>query len=401
MRPLLLLALVVLAAACGDAAGTAPATSPPATEPAPVTSAPPTSTAPPPAAAPEPPPPATTTTAATTTTSELPAPLLGLALAPVAAGLHQPTAIATAPGRDALYVAEREGRVAAITGGSPATFLDVEDRTHSAGIEQGLLGIAFHPEDPGRLFVYRTVPGGARRLAEFAGTDPDTERVLFELAQPGDEPRHYGGMLLFGPDGRLWVSLGDGAASRHGQDPASPYGTILRVDVDGSGEPETWAYGLRNPWRFAIDDGLVYIADVGLERREEINVVPVGEPGHNFGWSIAEGDLCFSEAGCDPAGGGLTPPVLTYGHDEGCSITGGAVYRGSAIPELAGHYFYGDWCGQWIRSFHYTDGAVADEQDWSEDLPEAGQVNAFGVGPDGELYVANFAGEVWRLVPRR
>ncbi len=392
----LLPVLFVAALACGDAAVTSTTPPPPPPTSAPAapgsTSEAPTSSASPPAAG-----------AATTPATTAPRPpLRALALEPIAAGLHQPTVVGSAHGE--LFVAEREGRVVALAGdGTAATLLDLTDRTLSAGIEQGLLGVAFHPSDPRRVFVYRTVAGGDRRLAEFAEGDPESERVLWQRPQPGDEPRHYGGMVAFGPDGLLWVAVGDGAASRHGQDPTTHYGTILRFDVDGlgRGDPEVWAHGLRNPWRFAIDDGLVYVADVGFEAREEVNVVPVAEAGHNFGWSIAEGDACFSVRACDPAGGGLTPPVLTYGHDEGCSVTGGVVYRGSAIPELNGHYFYGDWCGQWVRSFRFAAGQVIDERDWSEDLPEAGQVNAFGAGPDRELYIVNFAGEVWKVVGER
>ncbi len=328
-------------------------------------------------------------------------PLAGLALAPVAAGLFQPTAIAVAPGDDALYVAERDGRIVRIQpGAEPVEFLDLTAVTQSSGIEQGLLGLAFHPDDPGRLFTYRTVGDGtaSRRLSEWTAGE---ERIHFELSQPGDEPRHYAGMLEFGPDGRLWISSGDGTEIAEGQDAASPYAALLRYDVDGTAEPAVWGYGLRNPWRFAIDvpASLVYVADVGLEQQEEVNVAPLAAALPNFGWPVTEGDRCFRPRDCDPAG--ITLPVLTYGHDEGCSITGGRVYRGAAIPELDGHYFYADWCGQWVRSFRYAGGEATDLRDWSAELPAAGQVTTFGAGPDGELYLANFAGEVWRIAPVR
>ncbi len=390
----LVLVLLAVAAACGDAGAPTARPETVATTSSTTASIPPEPavTSPIAGAVPD-----SSTVDATTTIPLLP-PLARLRLDPVAAGLHQPTFVGAGGGE--LIVAEREGRVVAVgVGGELRTVLDLFGSTLSAGIEQGLLGVAFHPD--GRIFTYRTVAGGNRRLSEFAASDPGSEQVLWEVGQPGDEPRHYGGMLQFGPEGRLWVSVGDGAASRHGQDSATPYGTILRFDVDRGGEPDVWAYGLRNPWRFTLDDGLAYVADVGFETREEVNVVPAGERGHNFGWSIAEGDVCFSERDCDPAGEGLTAPVLTYGHDEGCSITGGVVYRGAAIPELAGHYFYADWCGQWVRSFRFAAGQVTDERDWSGDLPEAGQINALGAGPDGELYLVNFAGEVWKVVPER
>ncbi len=368
--------------------------------------------------------PSTTTTTTTTTTTLPPDPLQGLALELVAEGLHQPTAVASAPGDDRLFVVERRGRIRIVDAGAlvEQPFLDIEDSVNwAAGIEQGMLGLAFHPRfaDNGRFFVYYTGLSDERRLVEFtvsddpSAADPASERLLLTRPQPTDIIRHYGGHLEFGPDGFLYVSLGDGAAPElNGQDPGTVFGAILRLDVDngdtyaipadnpfvdGGGAPEVWAFGLRNPWRFAIDreSETLFIADVGQEHWEEINRVSLGSAGANFGWPDTEGARCFLLSGCTLDD--YTLPWIEYSHDEGCSVTGGRVYRGSAIPELTGQYLYADWCGQWIRSVDVS----GVQTDWSDDLGEAGQVQSFGTDAEGELYVVNFAGELWKIVPVR
>ncbi|CAN5411946.1 PQQ-dependent sugar dehydrogenase [soil metagenome] len=377
--------------------------------------------------------PTTTTTVVAGTSTTVPAPpddpIRGLALEVVATGLHQPTVVTSPPGDPRLFVTERSGVVRIIdegTGLRTEPFLDLGDRVDSTGIEQGMLGLAFHPDyaDNGRLFVYYVTIELHRRLSEFTvgpdpeAGDPGSERVLFDLAQPPDsvDIRHYGGMVAFGPGGNLYVALGDGADARgQGQNPDTPFASILRIDVDSGdpyaippgnpfpegGAPEVWVYGLRNPWRFSIDpvDDLMYIADVGQAAWEEINVVPLDGGGANLGWPDTEGAHCFQKPDCDLAD--YTMPVLEYDHGDGCSVTGGVVYRGAAIPELHGHYFYADWCGMWVRSFRYADRAVTEETDWSGDLPDAGQVNTFGTDADGEMYLANFEGVVAKIVPVR
>lgn len=355
-------------------------------------------------------------------------PLESVELELVFDGFRQPTVLSAPAGDDRLFVAQRVGVIRIIDESREMLdppFLDITDRVLAGGIEQGLLGLAFHPEyaSNGRFFVYYTDKGGRRQLSEFAVSqdDPslanaDSEKVIFEMEQPPDatDIRHYGGNVLFGPDGYLWVSLGDGADSRdQGQDPNTMFATISRIDVDngdpyaippdnpfvnGGGAGEVWAYGLRNPWRFSIDpvEEMVYIADVGHADQEEINVVPMSEGGHNFGWSDVEGTRCFHVQDCDLSN--YTSPAITYTHAEGLSVTGGFVYRGDEIPELHGTYFYSDWVNQWIRSFKFVDGQVTEEKDWTEELGGPfGQVNTYGLDGHGELYLLTHGGQVYKF----
>lgn len=407
---------VILLAACGGeqrstpvAAGATPTPDPavPTATPAPTPTPTPLPTVPPATATPVP-----------TPTATPPPPLLGLDAVLVVSGLRQPVFVTGMPGSDVLLVIEREGIIQLVDGGEivDEPFLDLRDRINSSSIEQGLLGLAFHPtfEDTGRFFAYWTQTNGDSRLAEFhlldeRRGDPDSMRVILDVAQPGE--RHNAGMIQFGPDGNLFLSLGDGGSGgRTAQDTSNLLGTIVRLDID-AGEPyaipqdnpfddEIWAYGLRNPWRFSIDatDRLLYVGDVGQDTFEEINVVSIDDPGRNFGWINMEGSLCFAGS-CN--GDGLTPPVLEYSHDEGCSITGGHVYRGPDIPELVGHYFYGDWCSGLVRTFRFVDGEATESQDWTSDLGAIGEVTSFGVDHAGNLYTANWDGEIHRIVPVR
>lgn len=356
-------------------------------------------------------------------------------------GMRQPTALAAPPGDDRLFVVQRVGVIRILDADrtmlDPA-FLDLTDQVLAGGIEQGMLGLAFHPDfaNNGRFFVYFTDKGGRRQLSEFtvSATDPnvadkDSEKVVFEYEQPEGHTdiRHYGGNVTFGPDGYLWVSMGDGADSRdQGQDPNTPYGTVVRIDVDngdpyaippdnpfanGGGLGDVWAYGLRNPWRFSIDpvDRMVYIADVGHAEQEEINVVPLESAGYNFGWSDMEGTRCFHLQDCNPDD--YEPPVITISHTASesdpdrpvaLSITGGFVYRGQEIPEIAGTYFYSDWVSKWIRGFRFVDGQVVDDRDWTDDLGgEIGSITSFGLDGHGEMYAVTYEGGVYKFTAVR
>lgn len=408
-------ALILAVGGC-TSAPVAPAASPTTTES--------TSSTPRPPATPLVTPATTTTTSPVTTTAAPLPPLQGLGFEIIGDEFDQPVYVTSPPGDERLFVVERPGTIRIIDAGGRVRekpFLDIRSEVHDPGIEQGLLGTAFHPDYAanGRFFVYYTDSNSDTRLVEYrAGTDPSqadpaTARQLIFFPQPTD--RHNGGMLLFGPDGYLYVSLGEGGkASLHAQNPETLLSAILRIDVDsgdpygippdnpfvdGGGAPEVLVFGLRNPWRFALDNGLLYIADVGHSDWEEINVVPLDGLPYNFGWLLMEGNHCFIPADCDLTG--LTLPILEYPHPEGCSITGGFVYRGAAIPELTGHYFYADWCTLFVRSFRYDAGAVTDQRDWSEDLAGIGQINSFGLDPAGELLVATWSGLVARIVPLR
>ncbi|MEX1207543.1 MAG: PQQ-dependent sugar dehydrogenase [Acidimicrobiia bacterium] len=347
-------------------------------------------------------------------------------------GLSQPVGAWSFPGDDRVFVIERGGRVRIVdeTGLQATPFLDLTDRVNSGGIENGLLGLAFHPDYPtnGRLFVYYTYAESAddspdSRIAEFRAAngnastvDSSTERVILEVEQEGI--RHRAGMLQFGPDGNLWIAFGDGGLGDYSaQDLESYQGSILRIDVDtgdpyaipagnpyaaGGGLPEIWTYGLRNPWRFFIDaaENLIYIGDVGQAGAEEINVASLSDAGLNWGWPNFEGDDCYLPTdGCDM--GGWVAPTASYGHEDGaCSVTGGIVYRGAAMPEVVGHYFYADWCSGFIRSFRYVDGDATQEKDWTADIAALGtlQISSFGWDGNNEMLVVDSNGALYRVV---
>ncbi len=353
--------------------------------------------------------------------SSIQAPLPGasdLAVQEVVSGLQSPVYLTAPTGDSRLFVVEQAGIIRIIENGqlrSPA-FLDIRSIVQAGG-EQGLLSLAFHPDYDvnGFFYVYYTDDGGDSRVARYAVSgdpdmaDPSSEVVILTVGQPFSN--HNGGLLMFGPDGMLYVGLGDGGSGGdpqgHGQNTNTLLGSLLRIDVD-AGNPyaipgdnpfgnEIWAHGLRNPWRFAFDasTGLLYIADVGQNRLEEINVMPGTTAGVNYGWDVMEGNDCFEpSSGCSTSG--LTLPALQYDHGQGCSVTGGFVYRGSAIAGVRGHYFYSDYCSGWLRSFRFDGGSAVDETQW--EVGDLGSVTSFGEGGDGELYILSSNGRVLRLV---
>jgi len=352
----------------------------------------------------------------------------------VVAGLASPLDLQSAPGdRTRLFVVEQAGRIRIIRAGSLVStpFLDISARIASGG-ERGLLGLAFHPQFTlnGRFFVNYTDRSGDTRIAEFRAATPagDTaeaasERELLFVRQPF--ANHNGGGLAFGNDSFLYIGLGDGGSAgdpqRNGQSLSTHLGKILRIDVDGgslyrvpadnpfvgrSGTlPEIWAFGLRNPWRFAFDraTGDLFIGDVGQSALEEVDVgLASRRGGENYGWNTMEGSRCFSPAGgCDTSG--LTLPVTEYGRSDGFSITGGVVYRGCRMPGYAGHYFYADYGTGLVRSFRLEAGRAVEPRDWTTALSGAARVirnpSSFGVDADGEVYIVDYDGEIYRIEP--
>ncbi len=344
----------------------------------------------------------------------------------VVGGLNQPLDIQHAgDGSGRLFIVEREGTIRVLLNGmlQEQVFLDIRDRVGHRGAEQGLLGLAFHPRfaENGLFFVNYTDRRGNTVIARFhlSGdpnrADPAGEKQLLYIEQP--YANHNGGGLAFGPDGYLYIGLGDGgsAGDPHGnaQSPNTLLGKILRLDVDhgdpyavpadnpfvqGGGRKEIWAYGLRNPWRFSFDalTGDLYIADVGQNAWEEVDFLPAGSPGGaNFGWNYFEGTHPY--AGAPPAGLSVIPPVTEYDHGQGCSITGGLVYRGEALPEWQGIYLYGDFCTGYIW------GLVNAGGNWQvKRLFETGfAISTFGQDESGEIYLADYrGGAVYRLEKR-
>ena len=356
----------------------------------------------------------TTTVAPESTATTLPIGDTTLALEAVAEGFEQPVFFTSSRGRD--YVVDQPGRIwVLVDGGDHVVVLDIRDRV-SFGGEQGLLGLAFHPEHADLLYVNYTRGDGTTVVSEFTMNgeppiaDSATERVILEVPQPAGN--HNGGMIAFGPQGDLWIGMGDGGASDdrfgNGQRDDTLLGAMLRIRVDpafvpydvveglGFTAPEIWAIGLRNPWRFSFDGDEIWIGDVGQGDIEEIDSESTEDRGLNLGWPIYEGTACFAGPcdGVDASGRVLRVPIYEYSHDEGCSVTGGYVYRGAAIPQLDGHYFFSDWCSGFLRSIA-PDGVV---HDWSEGTGTVAQVSSFGRDEAGEVYVVSAAGTVYRIV---
>ncbi|HEX2071465.1 MAG TPA: PQQ-dependent sugar dehydrogenase [Thermoleophilaceae bacterium] len=327
----------------------------------------------------------------------------------IEAGLNRPTFVGAAPGdTGALWVLEQPGRVVRIApGGRRRVALDISDEVKVGG-EQGLLGIAFHPDfaTDRRVYLHWSDAQGDTSVAELEaradGTlDGRTRRSLLRLEQP--EENHNGGQLAFGPDGRLYLGLGDGGGSfdpnETAQDLGSPLGKVASIDVDAA-RPRwrTELYGLRNPWRFSFDPALgeLWVADVGQDETEEINRVLIepDEPPKNLGWSAFEGTFRIHETHALDPRGELIWPVATYSHDDGCSVTGGFVYRGTALPALSGRYLYGDFCSGALWTLKPTaDGFAEDVRRERATVP---QLTHIGEDSDGRIVFASATGAIYR-----
>jgi glucose/arabinose dehydrogenase len=367
-------------------------------------------------------------TGSVTLTVTAPAPIepVAVGLEEVATGLDFPTYLTSPPGDSRLFILEKDGAIRLVKDGSllDQPFLDIR-RQVSKGAEQGLLGLAFFPDyaTSGRFIVHYTELSGASRIAQFrvsADTDradPSSETPVLVVSRPGIA--HNGGQVVFGPDGMLYIGLGDGDDSDggRGQSLGELLAAILRIDVS-SGSPyqvpsdnpfvgtpgaraEVWSYGLRNPWRFSFDpaNGDLYIGDVGESDWEEVNYASATDGagrGVNYGWSRMEGTHCL-RAGCDQTG--LTLPVVEYDHTNGCSVTGGYVYRGAVLTGFQGRYFYADFCGGWVRTFRIEGGVAVEQTEWPE-LRPGGVVTSFGQDAAGEIYVLTGQGAVFKIVPR-
>jgi glucose/arabinose dehydrogenase len=347
-------------------------------------------------------------------------------------GLLRTLFVTSPPGDvDRLFIVEQDGTIRILKNGSllGTPFLDVSALTSSpadgGGNEQGLLGLAFHPAyaSNGIFFIYHTDATGANNLvvrytrdsADPDRADPASRTVLLTLPHPGFT-NHNGGMLAFAPDdGRLYVGTGDGGGgcdpSDNSQNPASPLGKLLRLDVDATPVTvETWAMGLRNPWRYVFDRQTsdLYIADVGQDQWEEVDFRPSPRsPGENFGWDYYEASHCPNPScgGTCPALSNLVLPVQEYFHTGGaCSITGGYVYRGCRMSALRGTYFYADFCAAFVHSFRMAGGVVTDPRDRTAELAPGGglalgQITSFGEDARGEIYIVDWPGEIYKIVP--
>ena len=337
---------------------------------------------------------------------------LTLSRVQVASGLSSPIFLDAPTGDSRLFVVEQPGRIKIIADGSVSTFLDISSKVLSGG-ERGLIGLAFHPDysSNGLFYVHYSRNGdGAGVIAEYSvSADPSvadagSERVLKVVSQPASN--HNGGMLAFGPDGYLYAAFGDGGGGgdpfRNGQNTGTILGSIARLDpASGNAAPgnpfgnEVYYPGVRNPWRFSIDGNRMYIGDVGQDAREEIDVVSLFAGGTNFGWPVTEGSACYAASSCNT--GGLTGPVAEYTHSQGRSITGGYVYRGTAIPDLVGHYLYGDFVFGWVGSFRYDGTGPVDSRTW--DGLATSSLASFGTDGFGEMYIVSLGGTVYKIVP--
>jgi glucose/arabinose dehydrogenase len=336
------------------------------------------------------------------------------------ATLEQPLALAVRSGDSALYVAQKTGKVVAVRDEvvDPVPVLDLRSQV-SLGGEQGLLGLAFSP-DGREVYVNYTDTNGDTHVTGYAmrdgRADTATRRELLVVDQPYSN--HNGGNLVFGPDGYLYIGLGDGGSGGdpdgNGQSLSTLLGKMLRIDPTRDGDrpyrvppdnpfvgragarPEIWAYGLRNPWRYTFDrlTGDLWIGDVGQSAWEEVDLHPSGSAGgENYGWNRMEGDHPYGGA-APPAG--AVRPVYEYSHDQGCVVTGGYVYRGNAIPDLVGAYVFADFCAGAIEAIRLRDGRVVDHRTLG---PVVSSLSSFGEDAEGELYAMSLGGGLYRLTP--
>ncbi|HLA43043.1 MAG TPA: PQQ-dependent sugar dehydrogenase [Aggregatilineales bacterium] len=331
----------------------------------------------------------------------------------------------THAGDDRLFIVEQPGRIRILQDGAvlDTPFLDIQNLVNDSGNEEGLLSVAFDPDyaTNGFFYVNYTSPARDTRIVRFQVSDdvnianPDSAEIILSIQQPF--PNHNGGQLHFGRDGYLYIGMGDGGSGGdpqgHGQNLETLLGAILRIDVrqppyivppdipfvnEASAQPEIWSYGFRNPWRFSFDRVThdLWIADVGQNNYEEINFQPASSGGgENYGWNLFEGTHDFQNAPDDHSG--FVFPVMEYSHDNGCSVSGGYVYRGTVLPELQGHYFYGDYCTGKIWTL------VRSGDDWINSLflDSSFRISSFGEDANGELYLANFNDSgIYKLVAR-
>lgn len=350
-------------------------------------------------------------------------PMPPVRLSLVAGGFEQPVFVTHAgDGSGRLFVVEQPGVIRVIEDGAAlkTPFLDIRNRVAFRG-ERGLLSVAFHPNyaSNGRFFVnYTSNRNGQTVVAEYrVSADPNvadtSERIVLEIDQPF--ANHNGGQLQFGPDGYLYIGMGDGGAGGdplgHGQNRATLLGALLRIDVDrgdpyaipsdnpfvgqADARPEIYAYGLRNPWRFSFDrcNGRLFLADVGQDRIEEVDLIVKGG---NYGWNTMEGNACFPP-GSVCVQGGFELPIATYAHSDpegGFSITGGYVYRGRQFPALMGRYFFADFVS--TRLWSLTE-VTADRWEMQTLMVAGFNISSFGEDEAGELYVTGFDGNIYRL----
>jgi glucose/arabinose dehydrogenase len=331
---------------------------------------------------------------------------LRIRLEVVVNGLDAPVGMASTPSEpDRLYIVEQPGSVRIVENGEllPGPFLDIRSKVKSGG-EQGLLSLAFDPDyESNRLFyVDYTDTNGDTRVVEYeaGGAAPVERRELLFVDQP--YANHNGGQLAFGPDGRLYVGMGDGGSGgdpeNRAQNLDERLGKLLSIDPHGSGTWRIEGYGLRNPWRFSFDreTGDLWIGDVGQGEWEEIDHTPRESPGlENYGWDVYEGTHVYEDKDPNPEGH-LVMPVYQYSHDEGCSVTGGFVYRGDDIPAARGRYFFADYCSDRMWSLLLRGGEAADVR---RDAIPVSSLSSFGEDARGELYALSLDGELVKLVP--